>query len=31
MKGGGGGGGGGGGLNRWLRASEELNPINIHK
>ena len=27
----GGGGGGGGGLNRWLRASEELNPINIHK
>ena len=25
------GGGGGGGLNRWLRAAEELSPINIHK
>ena len=22
---------GGGGLNRWLRAAEELSPINIHK
>ena len=25
------GGGGGVGLNRWLRATEALSPINIHK